>query len=85
MTNCNGLAYWADSVSNSRVRNFDYDAQGRIVGQRRGGNANGSKCKYKESTNKLLSVDGYISGYDDGRDMSDPENFVYDQEGNLIV
>ena len=63
---------------------FDYDVQGRIVEQRRGGNADGGKYKYKESTNKLQSVDGYISGYADGRDMSDPENFVYDQEGNLV-
>ena len=63
---------------------FDYDAQGRIVAQRRGGVSTGGVYKYANTTNKLVSVEGSMNGGSSGRDMSASNNFVYDQEGNLI-
>ena len=57
---------------------FEYDDQGRIVAQRRSGSE--SEYIYAPDSNKLISVEGQIGH----RDMSASDNFVYDQEGNLI-
>ena len=80
-------------VDDSRQDVFDeifaYDAQGRIAMQRRGANTNssvtsGGEYTYKNGTNKLISVANEMGGTSaSGRIMSDPNNFVYDSEGNL--
>ena len=57
--------------------------------QRRGANTNswvtsGGEYTYKNGTNKLISVANEMGGTSaSGRIMSDPNNFVYDSEGNL--
>lgn len=66
---------------------FHYDAQGRIVAQRRAGNVsngNGGEYAYEMGSNKLKSVTSGMGGTADERNMSDTANFVYDSDGNLI-
>ncbi len=66
---------------------FAYDAQGRIVAQRRAGNVsngNGGEYAYEMGSNKLKSITSGMGGSADSRSMSDPDNFVYDSDGNLI-
>ena len=66
---------------------FHYDAQGRIVAQRRAGNVsngNGGEYAYEMGSNKLKSITSGMGGSADSRSMSDPDNFVYDTDGNLI-
>ena len=66
---------------------FGYDAQGRIVAQRRdtsiAKNA-GGEYAYYANTNRLKSVAEGMGGTGDDRNMSDANNVVYDSEGNLI-
>ena len=66
---------------------FAYDAQGRIVAQRRdtsiAKNA-GGEYAYYANTNRLKSVADGMGGTADDRITSDASNFVYDSEGNLI-
>ena len=76
---------------------FTYDNQGRITAQHRAKEVNGKyslaqdptggEYSYYEKTNRLKSVaDGMGGTSASGRimsDPSDPNNFVYDSEGNL--
>ena len=74
-----------------------YDDQGRITSLRRSAhaeNATGGEYTYENRKNRLLNVAQGIGGGDFSflgdaykdvdRDMSDPANFDYDSEGNLI-
>ena len=66
---------------------FEYDAQGRMIAQRRdtsvAKNA-GGEYAYYANTNRLKSIANGMGGTADDRNMSDANNFVYDSEGNLI-
>ena len=76
---------------------FEYDDQGRITAQHRAKETNGQyvlnerptggEYSYYDKTNRLKSVaDGMGGTSASGRimsDPSDPNNFVYDSEGNL--
>jgi len=66
---------------------FAYDAQGRITAQRRAGNVvnpTGGEYSYYSGKNRLKTVADNMGGTSAlGRIMSDPNNFVYDSEGNL--
>ncbi|MCF0215262.1 MAG: hypothetical protein HUK21_02170, partial [Fibrobacteraceae bacterium] len=66
---------------------FEYDEQGRITAQRRGGNANntsGGEYAYYSGTNRLEKVTGGVGGTADRRNMAENGNDLYDSEGNLI-
>ncbi|MBR2306741.1 MAG: RHS repeat-associated core domain-containing protein [Fibrobacter sp.] len=66
---------------------FAYDAQGRIVAQRRDTSIAkniGGEYAYYANTNRLKSVADGMGGSADERNMSDTANFVYDSEGNLV-
>ena len=66
---------------------FGYDAQGRIVAQRRDTSIAkniGGEYAYYANTNRLKSIANGMGGTADDRNMSDAGNFVYDSEGNLI-
>ncbi len=65
---------------------FAYDAQGRIVAQRRDTSIAkniGGEYAYYANTNRLKSVADGMGGTADERNMSDTANFVYDSVGNL--
>ena len=73
---------------------FEYDVQGRIVAQHRAKKTDGQyalnehptggEYTYESGTNRLKSVAANMGGESaDNRNMSDPDNFVYDSEGNL--
>ena len=73
---------------------FEYDVQGRIVAQHRAKKTDGQyalnehptggEYTYESRTNRLKSVAANMGGESaDNRNMSDPDNFVYDSEGNL--
>ena len=66
---------------------FAYDPQGRIVAQRRDTSIAkniGDEYAYYANTNRLKSIANGMGGSADSRSMSDPDNFVYDTDGNLI-
>ena len=83
----NRLASAEDIVENAFDEMFEYDAQGRIVSQRRAGNtsnSSGGEYAYESGSNRLKSVAAGMGGTAGSRDMSDADNFVYDQDGNLV-
>ena len=83
----NRLASAEDIVENAFDEMFEYDAQGRIVSQRRAGNTSntsGGEYAYESGSNRLKSVAAGMGGTAGSRDMSDADNFVYDQDGNLV-
>ena len=66
---------------------FAYDAQGRMIAQRRDTSVaknTGGEYIYYANTNRLKSIANGMGGTADDRIMSDANNFVYDSEGNLI-
>ena len=66
---------------------FAYDPQGRIVAQRRDTSIAkniGDEYAYYANTNRLKSIANGMGGSADSRSMSDPDNFVYDTDDNLI-
>ena len=83
----NRLIMLKDLVEYAFDEMFEYDAQGRIVSQRRAGNtsnSSGGEYAYESGSNRLKSVAAGMGGTADSRDMSNSDNFVYDQEGNLV-
>lgn len=83
----NRLIMLKDLVEYAFDEMFEYDAQGRIVSQRRAeniGNASGGEYAYESGSNRLKSVAAGMGGTAGSRDMSDADNFVYDQDGNLV-
>src|SRR5574344_407374 len=86
----NRLTKVEDDVEDYFDEIFNYDAQGRIVQQRRGQNLlamrYGGEYSYYTGTNQLEKVMGSMSIDDSGnkRDMSAGNNFLYDHDGNMI-
>ena len=83
----NRLVEANDKVDNDYDEFFAYDAQGRIVAQRRAGsvgNSAGGEYAYEAGSNRLKSVANGMGGTGDSRNMGDANNFVYDDDGNLI-
>src|SRR5574344_2058532 len=79
------------NVDDSEIDLFDevfaYDAQGRIVSQRRGANVtatSGGEYAYYAQSNKLEKVSvGMSDSVDAERLMNADSNFVYDADGNM--
>src|SRR5690554_5241916 len=86
----NRLTKVEDDVEDYFDEIFNYDAQGRIVQQRRGQNLlamrYGGEYSYYTGSNQLEKVMGSMSIDDSGnkRDMSADNNFLYDRDGNMI-
>src|SRR5574344_2092386 len=86
----NRLTKVEDDVEDYFDEIFNYDAQGRIVQQRRGQNLlamrYGGEYSYYTGTNQLEKVMGSMSIDDSGnkRDMSAGNNFLFDRDGNMI-
>src|SRR5574344_535099 len=86
----NRLTKVEDDVEDYFDEIFNYDAQGRIVQQRRGQHLlamrYGGEYSYYTGTNHLEKVMGSMSIDDSGnkRDMSAGNNFAYDRDGNMI-
>jgi len=80
------------NVDDSEIDLFDeafaYDAQGRILSQRRGTNVtatSGGEYAYYTQSNKLEKVSvGMSDSVDAKRLMNADSNFVYDADGNMI-
>jgi len=80
------------SVNDANMDSFDeafaYDAQGRIMSQRRGANVtatSGGEYSYYAQSNRLGKVSaGMSTAVDSARTMSTDSNFVYDADGNMI-
>jgi RHS repeat-associated protein len=86
----NRLTKVEDDVEDYFDEIFNYDAQGRIVQQRRGQNLlamrYGGEYSYYTGSNQLEKVMGSMSIDDSGnkRDMSAGNNFLFDRDGNMI-
>lgn len=86
----NRLTKVEDDVEDYFDEIFNYDAQGRIVQQRRGQNLlamrYGGEYSYYTGSNQLEKVMGSMSIDDSGnkRDMSADNNFLYDRDGNMV-
>jgi RHS repeat-associated protein len=86
----NRLTKVEDDVEDYFDEIFNYDAQGRIVQQRRGQNLlamrYGGEYSYYTGSNQLEKVMGSMSIDDSGnkRDISAGNNFIYDRDGNMI-
>src|SRR5574344_980730 len=86
----NRLTKVEDDVEDYFDEIFNYDAQGRIVQQRRGQNLlamrYGGEYSYYTGSNQLEKVMGSMSIDASGnkRDMSAGNNFLYERDGNMI-